>query len=175
MTEQEEREAVVREALSWQRTPYHHNARVKGGGVDCAMLLAEVYPKIVPHRVPPITPEHYPPDWHLHRSKERYLTYVQKYAVEITEAEAQPGDMVLFKFGRCFSHGAIIVKWPRIIHAYVNLGCQLDDANGAHFLRYQGEADNAPRLRRFFTLWPSAPAEPQNAQDPPKTPLEGGL
>lgn len=175
MSEQQEREAVVAEALSWQRTPYHHNARVKGSGVDCAMLLAEVYPKVVPHLVPPITPEHYPPDWHLHRSKERYLEYVLKNATEIPEAEAGAGDVVMFKFGRCFSHGAIIVKWPKIVHAYVGIGCQLEDANGAQWLRYRGEAENQPRERRFFTLWPKARAEAQNACDPPKTPLDGGL
>ena len=37
------REAVVTEAASWIGTPFHHAARVKGAGVDCLMLLAEVY------------------------------------------------------------------------------------------------------------------------------------
>lgn len=175
MTEQEERAAVVAEALTWQRTPYHPHGRVKGGGVDCAMLLVEVYPKVMPARVPPFNVDHYPPDWHLHRSKERYLEYVLKYATEIPEAQAGAGDVVLFKFGRCFSHGAIIVKWPKIIHAYVGIGCQLEDANRAQWLRLRGEAENLPRERRFFTLWPSQLGDGQKPCDPPKTPVGGGL
>src|SRR5262249_43477037 len=45
------RAAVVAEAESWIGTPFHHAARVKGAGVDCLMLLAEVYERagIVPH------------------------------------------------------------------------------------------------------------------------------
>ena len=37
------RQSIVAEALSWEGTPYHHHGRIKGVGVDCAMILAEVY------------------------------------------------------------------------------------------------------------------------------------
>ena len=65
------REAVIREAESWIGTPFHHAARIKGAGVDCLMLLAEIYERagVVPHIDPPF----YVPDWHLHRDAERYL------------------------------------------------------------------------------------------------------
>ena len=43
MTEHEQRQAVVAEALTWLGTPYHHRARVKGAGVDCGQLLAAVF------------------------------------------------------------------------------------------------------------------------------------
>jgi hypothetical protein len=45
------RAAVVKEALTWLGTPYHHHARVKGVGVDCARLLCAVYEAsaCVPH------------------------------------------------------------------------------------------------------------------------------
>ena len=32
-------------------------------------------------------------------------------------ADLQPGDLILFKFGRAFSHGAIVIDLPTIIHA----------------------------------------------------------
>jgi hypothetical protein len=35
--------AQVQEALTWLGIPYHHHARVKGVGVDCAQLLCAVY------------------------------------------------------------------------------------------------------------------------------------
>jgi hypothetical protein len=45
------RAAVIGEAETWLLTPYHHMGRVKGGGTDCLMLLAEVYEAVglVPH------------------------------------------------------------------------------------------------------------------------------
>jgi len=132
------RVAVVNEAETWLRTPYHHMGRIKGGGTDCLMLLAEVYEAagIIPHLELPF----YPPDWHLHRGIERYLEGLLCYAPEV-KSPPQPGDAVLFKFGRCFSHGAIVVDWPRLIHAWHSAGV------------VHSQADQGPlagRTRRFF-------------------------
>ena len=109
------RAAVVAEARGWVGTPFHHAGRVKGAGVDCLMLLAEVYERagIVPHVEPPF----YVPDWHLHRDAERYLDGLRAYATEIG-GPPSPGDIALFRFGRTFSHGAIVTDWPRLVHAY---------------------------------------------------------
>ena len=43
MMTESQRAEVVRVARSFIGTPYHHMGRVKGAGVDCATLLAEVY------------------------------------------------------------------------------------------------------------------------------------
>ena len=120
------RRAVIAEARGWLHTPYHHMGRVRGAGTDCLMLLAEVYQgaKVVPHIDVPF----YPPDWNLHRDAERYLLGVMRYAREIAEPP-QPGDIAVFKFGRCFAHGAIVVRWPRLIHAWWNAGVVYSDAD----------------------------------------------
>lgn len=121
------RAAILAEAESWLRTPYHHMGRIKGGGTDCLMLLAEVYAKagVIPRVAVPF----YPPDWNLHREAERYLDGVTRYAREV--AAPEPGDVALFKFGRCFAHGAIVVAWPRLIHAFVRIGVTYGDADRA--------------------------------------------
>ena len=131
MTELEQKRAsVVREAESWIGTPFHHAARIKGAGVDCLMLLAEVYERagIIGHIDPPF----YVPDWHLHRDAERYLEGLVRYAREIGDAPQGtgplPGDIALFRFGRTFSHGAIVTEWPRLIHAYWSIGVVRGDA-----------------------------------------------
>ena len=49
------------------------------------------------------------------------------YAREIPVPPA-PGDIALFKFGRVFSHGAIVIEWPRLIHAYWAIGVVWGDA-----------------------------------------------
>src|SRR5213078_3479197 len=119
------RQTVIAEALTWIGTPFHHAARVKGAGVDCLMLLAEVYERagIAPHIEPPF----YVPDWHLHRDAERYLDGLTRYAREIA-GPLLPGDIALFRFGRTFSHGAIVTAWPRVIHAYWSIGVVHGDA-----------------------------------------------
>jgi len=124
MSDDPRRLAVIEEARTWLGTPFHHAARVKGAGVDCLMLLAEVY-----HRagiVAAIEPPFYVPDWHLHRDAERYMQGLLQYARPI--AEPLPGDIALFRFGRTYSHGAIVVGWPRLIHAYWSIGVVWGDA-----------------------------------------------
>ena len=172
-----ERAAVIRHARAWLRTPYHHAGRVKGAGVDCAMLLAEVYAEA--GLVEPLAIPHYPPDWHLHRDSERYLGVLLNHTVEYVPDVSRPppipspsrgggqgggelptrsilpGDIALWRFGRCFSHGAIVVGWPVVIHAYLGRGCVLEDAERAEWLSRIGEGRDArakPRPVKFFTL-----------------------
>ena len=38
-------ERVRSEALTWLGTPYHHQGRVKGVGVDCGQILISIYEK----------------------------------------------------------------------------------------------------------------------------------
>lgn len=123
MAEQQERLDVVQEALTWVGTPYHHQGRVRGAGVDCGMLLLEVFEAtgLLPH----VNPEPYPHDWHLHRSAERYLGVVMDWCQRVDEP--LPGDLALFRFGRCTSHGAIVLGGGLLCHSYVGKGVVLDD------------------------------------------------
>jgi len=163
-----ERARVVAEARAWLRTPYHHMGRIKGAGVDCATLLAEVYAQA--GVLPPLELPFYPPDWHLHRDSERYLDFVLRHAVEISLAshEGNPADLALWRFGRCFSHGAIVIGWPLVIHAYAGRGCVLEDAAKAHWLAYLGGQRGEARQKRpvkFFTLKRWAPMPAPREQD----------
>lgn len=143
MLEEAKRQQIVNEARSWMGTPYHHAGRAKGFGVDCGQILAAVYEAagLIPH----VEPEPYPHDWHLHRSEERYLHLVQSYAVPTDTPK--PGDIALFKWGRCIAHGAIVVEWPRVIHSTLQLGVVEEDA--------EANADLKKRLAGWWTLWRS--------------------
>lgn len=143
MTIQEQRDAVVAEARTWIRTPYAHCARVKGAGVDCAMILAEVYGTVLPAFKTVEIPE-YSPQWHLHHSDEIYLNIVRQYASEVDSP--LPGDIVVVKFGRAFAHGGIVTAWPCLVHAYMQAECVIEeDFNVNHEL--------AGRAHRFFSPW----------------------
>lgn len=152
-TEIEQRQRVVAIAHEWLGTPYRHAARVKGHGADCLTLLAEIFAEA--GLVEKVAIPYYPADWHLHRAEERYMSGLLKYAKEIP-GNPQPGDIALWKFGRCFSHGAIVVKWPVIIHAHIRNLCSLENAEKATWLKYIGEntADiGKERPVRFFSFW----------------------
>lgn len=143
MTEAEERAAVVAEALTWQGTAYHHHARLKGVGVDCANLPAAVYEAV--GLIPNVRPD-YAAQWFQHRDEERFLAFVTPYADEIDREAAAPGDFAIWRYGRTFSHGAIIVSPPTIIHSTMNGG-------GVHLGDMDRDEDLADRPHKFFTLW----------------------
>jgi NlpC/P60 family putative phage cell wall peptidase len=142
-TVEEQRARVLDQARGWLGTPYHHRGRVKGAGVDCLMLLAEVYEAagIIEH----VEPAPYPRDWMLHRTDELYLGGLEQYAHEVDAPG--PGDVALFRFGLCYSHAAIVVDWPQVIHAFAKeRGVVLGDATiGALAVR--------DRKVRFFSVW----------------------
>lgn len=122
---------AVTEALTWLGTPYHHQGRVKGVGVDCGTLICEVYEKVglMPH----LDPRPYPQDWHLHQLGERYLEHVKSVCFEVEDP--QPGDIVLYKIGLCVSHAGIVVDWPMIIHSYLKSGVILQDGTKGSLAR----------------------------------------
>ena len=114
------RAEIVREAREWIGTPYHDHAEVKGrdGGVDCAQLIRRVFINV--GLVSDFTVPYYSPQQFLHSDAEDYLRTVMTFSREIAEADARPGDVVLYKMGRAYGHGAIIIDpgWPSIIHAW---------------------------------------------------------
>lgn len=128
MTEQEQRDAVIKEALSWERTPHHNGARIKGEGVDCGQFPIAVYSAC--GLMPAITVPRYSAQFHLHRDTEWYLNIARQYGVEIETPKR--GDFAIYKIGRIYSHGAIVIEWPRIIHAWVHVGVTQDMGDQGH-------------------------------------------
>jgi cell wall-associated NlpC family hydrolase len=168
-TERAARQAIVAEARSWIGTPYLHQGRVKGAGVDCAMLLLEVYERVglIPHLAlaevvvdPAGQIAKYPPDWMLHRDEERYLEIVERFARKLPRGESVApldGDIALYRWGRTISHGAIVDRWPRIIHAYSRSGW-VEYGEGDRGEVGGPGLDGKPRLAGFWSLWPSGEA-----------------
>lgn len=113
------REQIVAEARTWLKTPYVHMADVKGEGVDCAMLLVRVFCDT--GAVPRYDPRPYAQHWYMHRDEEQYLAGMEKYAHPV--AVALPGDLAVYRVGRCVSHGAIVIPDGFAIHAYAETRC----------------------------------------------------
>jgi len=119
---------IVTAALRWIGTPYHHAARVHGAGVDCAQLLYAVFVEDL-EIVSAFDIDSYPCDWMQHREEEKFLGYITQHAEEITDP--QPGDVVLYKWGRCYAHAGIVKSWPDIIHADFRAGRVIVSAGDA--------------------------------------------
>ncbi len=154
LSEADQRAAVVAVALSWKGTPFHHEGTIKGrrGGVDCGQSIRLIFEEAIGLERKPV--EQYSAQWHMHRSEEKYVGEVlARGAVEIPEGLVQPGDIVVYKCGRSFSHGGIVVEpWPGlIIHA----------VNGHGVIYSHGTTDGfvKGRERRYFTRWPHVSSE----------------
>jgi cell wall-associated NlpC family hydrolase len=153
MEENVARHKLVAEAMSWLGTPYVSNGMIKGkrGGTDCAMVLVGIYQNVglVPKD---FDPRPYPPQWHVHQSDEKYLEQALQFVTEVAAPPARtpkPGDVVLFRLGRVYSHGAIIIDWPEIIHAVGgNKVCREDLSKNT-----TGKRALWLLPKRFFSFW----------------------
>ena len=142
------RPKIVEEAKTWIGTPYISGQCLKGyrGGTDCAMILVGVYGNLglIPNN---FKPEHYSPQWHVHRNEEKYLNYVLQFTKEVNWPKS--GDLVMFKIGHVFAHGAIVIEWPNVIHAVGGskvLPCDVSKNT-------TGKRALALVPQRFFSLW----------------------
>lgn len=136
-----QREAIVAEARSWLNTPYHDHGNLKGIGADCALFPLAVYRSVLP--LHEIEIPGYLQQWHLHRDEERFLNCIRDLGGTEVE-QPEPGDFLLVRMGRVFSHGAIVIGWPSIIHAVNPRGVILDAGPDV--------IDSGRRKHLFFTF-----------------------
>ena len=145
------RAAFINEALSWIGTPFRDCADVKGpnGAVDCAMLL--VRSAVDTGRVPPFDPRPYSPRHMIHRSEQVFVGWLERLGAREVE-RPQVGDVVVWQFGRSFSHGAVLVNTEEVAHAYAAAGMALVSRLDEPLLRHL-PIRNLPRPVRYFDLW----------------------
>lgn len=159
MTEKEaaERANVVKIARTYMRTPYMDAGRVRGAGVDCCMLVAEVFREAFPDVVGPVEVEQYHRFWYLSRREhQRVIEVIERYARKVERAIPLDGDIHLsapqvLHFNRrmdrndrtlLVSHAAIVDQWPRVIHAWQPSG-KVEYA----------DADGGPLAATFVGIW----------------------
>lgn len=145
MTEAQERAAIVAEAREWLGTRYHEHATIKGVATDCAM-----FPFCVAKAVGRIPADAPPPEYSsqsmLHEDREHYLGFVRQWAREIERDQVLPGDFAIFRYGRSYSHGAIVTDLPEVIHAVIR-------GNGVILGNIDRDDDLLNRKVKFFTLF----------------------
>lgn len=118
------REQIVAEALTWEGSPWHHRACVKGVGVDCVRLLEAVAKAVGLLPEAWEVPE-YSNEFHLHNTTEILLQVLADLGCLPVPLDArQPGDLVTMQYGRVSSHTAILVATDPdyILHAASDVG-----------------------------------------------------
>ena len=165
-SEAAQRAAVAELARAWVGLPYYHGQRLRGVGGDCTFFVL-VYEDA--GLIPATAIPSYSPQAHLHSEAGVYEQIIRRYATPIETPGI--GDVVLYKFGRTFSHGGVIVdagRWvrspsplagedrgegspatsPIIVHGDMVAGrIMLAEGDGGRLADARG--------RKFFTLWPS--------------------
>jgi cell wall-associated NlpC family hydrolase len=140
------RTALIAAAEGWIGTGYEHAQRLRNVAVDCVNLLCAVYEEagLTEHIVLP----YYCQDWMLHRSEELFLMGVLERRLHEVTAPL-PGDVALFRYGRCYSHGAIVTQWPELIHSFAALGGVVRGDATRHPLL---DAVGQPRPVKFYSM-----------------------
>ena len=88
------RAAVVHEARTWIGTPFHHQARVKGAGVDCLGLVWGTGETCAV--MPAVSATDAKPFWRFYGRRPNPAVMrecLAKFLVEIPRDQVQPGDM----------------------------------------------------------------------------------
>lgn len=128
-----EKEVALRNEIeSWVGTPFLHGASVKGVGVDCVHLVAELMK--FAGVVESYEFGYYPLDWSQHHDRSLLIENIEKTQRFVRIAAEQPsrfGDVVMFQVGRCVHHCGVMVSPVVFVHvlsrARVCYG-RLDDA-----------------------------------------------
>lgn len=149
--------AFVAEALSWVGTPFRDCADVKGpdGAVDCAMLLTRC--GVDTGLRPAFDPRPYPPRHMMSSSDERFLGWVRdKLGGQEVEAP-RLGDLAIWRFGRVFAHGGIMVSAGEIVHSYAHAGRVVVSRLDEPFLMFAAlRGVQVRRPVKFFDVWRKA-------------------
>ncbi|MBU2701186.1 cell wall-associated NlpC family hydrolase [Sporomusaceae bacterium BoRhaA] len=131
MTDKEklEREAIIKEALTWQKTPYHCGGRIKGAGTDCGLFILQVFENVglLPHIEIPT----YPIDIAANCATPMYLNKIKEYCHEVNR-EPLVGDIIVYKMKGSLvpHHAALCCDKEFIIHSHVKTGVTLSNRKG---------------------------------------------
>jgi len=110
---------ILSEALSWEGTPYRHQASCKGHGCDCLGLVRGVYGAFWPNNA---TLPAYSPDWADAGGAETLAEGANRYLVSKRIEDRSPGDVLLFRYRGEFpaKHAGILLTQNQFLHAQHN-------------------------------------------------------
>ncbi len=114
---------IVSAARGWLGTPYHHQASLKGVGVDCLGLIRGIWRELYGPEPEPTPP--YTRDWGNPTGSETLLAAACRHLVKLDDlGGAKRGDVLVFRMrdGGVAKHTGILTGPSRLVHAQEGLG-----------------------------------------------------
>jgi cell wall-associated NlpC family hydrolase len=108
---------IVRVAKTWIGTPWRHNQRAKGLGVDCVRFIEAVASEALGITLPEISNYQRLPEGNAILDFMNELEFLESVAI----ADRRDGDVLLFRIGKIPHHCGFSVG-DGMIHADVNHG-----------------------------------------------------
>lgn len=111
---------IVKEALSWQGTPYKYAGTSKGKGTDCSGMVWTIYQDVANMKIP--------------RNSLKQAEFCEK----IGKKSVTPGDLVFFATGKDkkkISHVGIMIDKERFVHASTKKGVIISDMTTPYYQR----------------------------------------
>lgn len=138
------------ELESWKGTPFRHRCAVKGKGADCIHFVSTVYCNVGAQEFKKEWVPDYPPDWHLHNTREQLRETILSRVPRWEDITSQnmvtimPGDLFLYHYGKAASHSGIYHS-GYIYQSITGIGVQ---KNGFHDMPWYPKIRFHLRLRK---------------------------
>lgn len=125
-------------AMTYLGTPHINGGNLKGAGLDCCTLPANIFKELLGIDIP-IT-FGYSPDWFMrYGCKEILLPYLEQYCVRAEELEV--GDVISYSWGRAqYAHLAIFLGDNRVVHCSADFGVEIEDFDAPYFYDGRGKS-----------------------------------
>lgn len=103
------RSTIVAQTRGWIGTPYHHQASLRGIGVDCIGLVRGIFRDVVGTETEVIPC--YGPDWAEVTGEETLIAAARRHLVETPVHAARSGDVLIFRYRDRYlaKHAAILI------------------------------------------------------------------
>jgi len=111
----ERQEQLRRVAGLWRGTPFVPHARIRGAGVDCVHLAAEIYREC--GHLAQFQPGNYAMDGGFHNPLSQVLTWLDLSPYfTIGTLPARPGDLLCFRIGQSVHHVGVALSARHFLH-----------------------------------------------------------
>ena len=108
---------LAEQAVQWIGVKYEHRGTTRYG-CDCTGLIIGCLREL--GYMGRYKLRNYPFDWNLHAGAGDYLCQeLDKIATDVTGQQPEPGDIAVFRFGKCRAHAGIVCNWPIFVHSLV--------------------------------------------------------
>ena len=125
-------------AKSFLGTPHVNGGNIKGAGLDCCTLPAQIFQEL-DHKAFEIL-FGYSGDWYCKKDcDELLLPYLEKYCDRVDEL--QPGDVISYRWARAqYAHLAVYLGDNKLVHCQARVGVEITDVWNPYFYDAKGNS-----------------------------------